>query len=708
MKTPLQTLLILSLAGLIATAATPDYVEGEVLILYKQAVSTKSLSAAVDTLGQTRKTFARLSSRAGKKMQLIHDNNRSTAELVAMLQTNANVEAVSPNYRKRIFAPVRTPNDALLTSQWALHNTGQTVSGTTGTADADIDFTDARRLMMDHPPEAVIAVIDTGVDYNHLDLQNTMWVNTNEVPGNGLDDDGNGYIDDIYGYDFAGDIYTDPITESTNANDGADSDPMDILNHGTHVAGIAAAISDNSRGIAGVGNLKVMALKTSDDGEYLTDGASIAAAEYILEMKTRGVNIVAANASYGGSGFNALEKLSIEQLRDAGIIFCAAAGNETTDNDSTPSYPANYAVDNIISIAATDSSDNLASYSNYGQTSVDVAAPGSLILSSFPPHIGSAASAKQGAQTFSAAGMTFAGMTDSNGISGVLYDCGLGYPSDFPSGVAGNVALIERGELYFTQKIANAMDAGAAAAMTYNRLGETDEVQGTLMRPNGWIPSVGITRTDGLTLLSATGQSVTVINRQDESTSYEYLNGTSMATPVATGAIGVLAQHFPDDTVAERIVRLLNNADAVAGLATACVTGGRLNLQKSLDSDSDDLPDWWELLYAEDLTVMNGISNLDGDSASDLDEYRTGTEPDQPASQWTVAMENSAATSGVFQLSWASQAGLSYRVLASDDLQNGSFEIIGENLDATPPFNAWEPAATNLPARFFKIEFIWD
>lgn len=181
-----------------------------------------------------------------------------------------------------------------------------------------------------------------------------------------------------------------------------------------------------------------------------------------------------------------------------------------------------------------------------------------------------------------------------------------------------------------------------------------------------------------------------------------------MATPVATGAIGVLAQHFPDDTVAERIVRLLNNADAVAGLATACVTGGRLNLQKSLDSDSDDLPDWWELLYAEDLTVMNGISNLDGDSASDLDEYRTGTEPDQPASQWTVAMENSAATSGVFQLSWASQAGLSYRVLASDDLQNGSFEIIGENLDATPPFNAWEPAATNLPARFFKIEFIWD
>jgi hypothetical protein len=688
-------------AFILQASGEPDYVEGEVLVLYKQSASTQS-TAAAEVPGQSRKTFARLSNRAGKKMQLIADHTRTTAELMAVLKTQANVEAVSPNYIKRICAPVRIPDDTQFASQWALCNTAQNVNGTTGTADCDIDFTDARRLMMDNPPEAVIAIIDTGVDYTHLDLQGAMWVNTNEAAGNGIDDDGNGYIDDIYGYDFAGDRYTDPVTGSTNANDGADSDPADILDHGTHLAGIAAAVADNARGIAGVGRLKIMALKASLDGAYLTDSATIDAANYILEMKSRGINIVAVNASYGGAGSNAVEKAAIETLRDAGIILCAAAGNDGTNNDSTPFYPAGYAVSNILSIAATDSSDKLASYSNHGQTTVDVAAPGSLILSCYPPHLGSAASVKRGTSTYSATGMSFSGITDSSGLSGILYNCGRGYTNEFPSGVAGNIALIERGEIQFAVKVANAMNAGAIAAVVYNNV--AGGFGGTLSRPHRWIPSVGISQANGQTLLTVTGQTVTVVNQQNESTSYQYKNGTSMATPVATGAIGVLAQHFPDDSVTERIRRLLDNADPVASLSTNCVTGARLNLCASLDSDGDELPDWWELESAATLSAMNGASDTDGDGMSDLAEYRTGTDPKESSSVWSVA---AAAGGDTLQFSWASQTGCTYRVLSSTNLVTGPFEEI-DSTSATPPLNQWDTPTTNGAARFFRVEQIWE
>lgn len=708
MKISSPVLIILLFCGLYATAAVPDYVKGEVLVLYKQSASVKSLSAADNVPGWSRKTFARLSSLAGKKMQLIHDSNCTSAELMAILRTNANVEAVSPNYIRHIYAPTHTPNDTLFNGQWALRNTGQTVNGTTGISGDDIDFTDARRLMMDNPPDVVVAIVDTGADYNHLDLKGAMWVNTNEVAGNGLDDDGNGYIDDIYGYDFAGDRYTDPATGSTNANDGADSDPADILYHGTHVAGIAAATTDNTRGTTGVGRLKIMALKVSEDGEEITSSATLDAAEYMLEMKSRGVNIVAANASYGGGGYSAIEEQVFGELRDAGIIVCAAAGNDASDNDSSPQYPASYNVSNIISVASTDSSDKLSSFSNYGQTSVDVAAPGSLILSSYPAHWDSAASVEKGVSTYSGNGLSFSGLTSSNGISGVLYDCGLGHSNEFPVAVTGNIALIERGDLYFTEKVANAMHAGAAATIIYNKAGETGEVPGTLMRPHSWIPSVGITRADGLSLLSATGQTVTVFNQQDESTSYTYLEGTSMATPFVTGAIGVLAQHFPNDSVTERIDRLLDNADPIAGLATDCVTGARINLKNSLDSDGDELPDWWELNYVGDLTTMNGNSDLDKDGMSDLAEYRTSTDPAAASSQWAVSASTPDPAQTSILLQWASQTGCTYRILATTNLTQQAFTVIEDNINATPPQNEWSVPLTNSPARFYKINFTWE
>ena len=731
MKTSLRIFsLLLTAVFILQAAPEPDFVEGEVLVLYKQTSAVKGLpSADVVPAGQTRKTFSQLSARAGKKMQLIRDRTRTTAELAAAFQANPNVEAVSPNYIKRVFTPARIPDDTLFGTQWALHNTeqavqfiaidtdgdtyaeyylpdyapGEPVYSTTGTADDDIDWTDARRLMKDNPPEAVIAVIDTGVSYAHLDLHNTMWINTNEIPGNAVDDDLNGYIDDVYGCDLAGDPYTDPDT-STETNDGPDGDPEDIGDHGTHVAGIAAAIADNGIGVAGVGRLKIMAIKVSDDGTTITDSATINAIDYILEMKSQGVNIVAANASYGGNGYDALEKVAIQQLNAAGIVLCAAAGNESVNNDTIPSYPANYNVANIISVAATDSDDALASYSNYGATTVDVAAPGSLLLSCAPPHMASDASVEQGAQTVSALGMSFSGITASNGISGSLINCGIGDTGDFPAAVAGNIALIERGTLYFTEKVSNAMDAGAVAAIIYNNTNNPANIIGDLMRPNGWIPSVNITQADGQTLLAFTNQTVTVINRQDETTAYQYKSGTSMATPVVTGAIGVLARHFPNDSVSERISRLLDNADPVAGLSGNCITGARINLAAALDSDGDELPDWWELEYAATLTAMNSSSDLDSDGMSNLSEYRTGTDPDNPASTWSVAI---ADTEGTLQFSWPSQAGCTYSVHASTNLADGFFELTNA-IPSTPPLNAWSPPGTNSPQRFFRVEQTWE
>jgi subtilisin family serine protease len=682
-----------------------EYVDGEVLVLYRTQHSRQVQSLQAATPGRTQRTFEALSRSTERTVQWIKDSNQTTEEMMAQFSSNPDVAAVSPNYVRRICTPARFTDDPQFPEQWGLHNTGQSVQGITGLDDADIDYPEARRLMLDSPGETVIAIIDTGVDYTHPDLAGSMWVNDGEIADNGIDDDHNGYVDDVYGYDFAGDDYTDSAT-GLPANDGADSDPMDILDHGTHVAGIAAAAANNSLGISGAGTLKVMALKASADGDSILDGEVLSAMNYALTMKSRGVPIVAINASYGGLGFNAVEQVAIQALTATGIVFCAAAGNDAVDNDQTPQYPSGYNTPGILSIAATDSSDGLADFSNYGITSVDLAAPGKAISSCWPVHWGAIAGV-DASQAFSGAGLAFSATTPSNGVSGLLYNCGIGSPSDFAPGVAGNVALIERGVLYFTDKVANAMAAGAVATIIYNKAGETELVRGNLMRPNGWIPSVGITRSDGLVLGGQTGQTVTVVNRYNESTGYIHFDGTSMSCPLVAGCIGVLAQHFPDDTVAERIHRLTNSVDAVAALASTCVTGGRVNLARSLDSDQDQLPDWWELQYAPDLATMNGTSNTDTDPLPDLAEYRTGTDPTASTNHWALEIQASSSSESGATLRWPGHLNGRYRVLATPEL-GVPFQVVVDDIPATPPSNAWSVPPTNTPTSFYKVESYWD
>ncbi|MCB0339801.1 MAG: S8 family serine peptidase, partial [Bdellovibrionales bacterium] len=185
----------------------------------------------------------------------------------------------------------------------------------------------------------VIAVIDTGVDYSHPDLADNMWVNPGEIADNGIDDDKNGYIDDVHGINA--------ITDT--------GDPMDDHGHGTHVAGTIAARTNNNSGIAGVmWNAKIMGLKFLSRSGAGSTADAIKALRYVIQMKESGVNVRITNNSWGGGGFSQNLYNAIEAAEQSEILFVAAAGNNTNDNDASPSYPASYELGNIVSVAATE------------------------------------------------------------------------------------------------------------------------------------------------------------------------------------------------------------------------------------------------------------------------------------------------------------------------------------------------------------------
>jgi serine protease len=279
-----------------------------------------------------------------------------TAAALAIFQSDPNVAFAQPDHRVSLQL---SPNDPEFGSLWGLDNVGQTG----GNDDADIDAPEAWDVTTGSS-NTVVAVIDTGVDYRHPDLAANIWVNTDEIPGNRIDDDRNGYVDDVHGYDFV----------------NRDGDPMDDHYHGTHVAGTIGAVGDNEIGIAGVNwHVQIMALKFLDEfgGGYESD--AIAALNYAV---SNGASI--SNNSWGGGGESPAFKKALENAAAQGHIFVAAAGNDGWDNDRDAFYPASYDVQNVVAVAATDNFDELAWFSNYGKTSVDLAAPGVAIYSTFP------------------------------------------------------------------------------------------------------------------------------------------------------------------------------------------------------------------------------------------------------------------------------------------------------------------------------------
>jgi subtilase family protein/fervidolysin-like protein/HYDIN/CFA65/VesB family protein len=289
--------------------------------------------------------------------------NVSVEQAIATYRQDPDVLYAEPNY---IVRTTNTPNDPRFSELWGLNNVGQ--SG--GTPDADIDAPAAWDLTTGDK-NVVVAVLDTGIDYNHQDLSANMFRNTLDCNANGIDDDGNGFVDDCFGIDVANN----------------DSNPMDDNNHGSHVAGTIGAVGNNNTGVVGINwNVSLMACKFFDANGSGTTAGAIACLEYVKTMKERGVNIVATNNSWGGGDFSQALFDAIQAHQQLGILFIAAAGNGDffgfpINNDQTPFYPCTYELPNIICVAATTRTDDRASFSNYGRRTVHIGAPGYEILS---------------------------------------------------------------------------------------------------------------------------------------------------------------------------------------------------------------------------------------------------------------------------------------------------------------------------------------
>ena len=666
-----------------------EYVEGDAIVTFKSSVIlTNAQRALAGHSLAWRRHFAGLSRHRGKETGLVHAQNRTTAQLITELSRDPAVETAEPNYLR--WVTTAPPNDTLFTSLWAMQNTGQSVNGLAGTAGDDIHFIAAWALAQPAPPTAnrpVVAVIDTGTDYTHPDLAGNMWTNPGEIPGNGLDDDGNGFVDDYYGYDFADNL----------------PNPTDSGFHGTHVAGTIAAVGNNQLGVIGVCyQARIMALRASSDGETLSDSAIIEAIEYATMMKGRGVNVVAINESFGGGGSSSTEISAMQAAGNAGIIFCCAAGNNSSDNDTTLFYPASYLLSNEIVVAATDQDDALAFFSNYGTNTVDLGAPGVNILSLLPvAQAGTSVDVQQGANVYSANALQFSGITTGTGITATVYDCGLGNPANFPAAVRNNIALIQRGTLTFSNKVVNATAAGALAAIIYNNA--AGNFSGTLGGSNNWIPAVSLAQADGLALETVQPVTATVVNGPDPGQIYQYLDGTSMATPHVSGAVAFAAMNFPTETVTQRIQRVLTNADVIPDLQGWVHNGRRLNLQRIVDTDGNGLPDWWELQYFSHLTGTDPNADPDQDGMNNLAEWIAGTNPTNAASSLWLTLV-SATNSSDTVVSWSSVAGKNYWLERSTNLLTGFNAIVSTNIAATAPTNTLnDPVILPGSARFYRV-----
>lgn len=292
--------------------------------------------------------------------QLLHLPGAGKDDLAAhkrYLEESGLVEYVEYDYKVQTMS--LPCNDLLFFKQWGLQNRGQIIQLIPGTPGIDINAAPAWEITRGDP-EIIVAVLDTGIDVEHPELADQVWVNPGEIPDNGVDDDYNGYIDDVSGFDFL-------------HHDGSVFDASDQDIHGTHVAGIIAAEANNWRGIAGVApGVKVMALKfIGPEGGNVSD--AIEAIEY---ARSQGARI--SNASWGGSEYS---QALYDAIVESGMLFVAACGNSGADAELNPEYPAAFDCNNIISVAALNNRGNLPSWSNYGVETVDLAAPGVGIIS---------------------------------------------------------------------------------------------------------------------------------------------------------------------------------------------------------------------------------------------------------------------------------------------------------------------------------------
>lgn len=346
----------------LAALGTAQHVSDELLVQFKPNVTEQAKAKArgrVRALFQEGLVNAQWRKDGKGDLELVRlPPGLTIAAAVRGLEADPDVEFAEPNW---VYQHQATSNDPYFTTGnlWGMQDSFGSgavtawAAGKTGSA------------------TVYVGIIDEGYMYTHEDLAANAGKNPGEIEGNGRDDDGNGYVDDVYGWDFAG--------NNNSVFDGAADD------HGTHVAGTIGGVGGNLKGVAGVcWNVKLLNAKFLGSRGGTTANA-IKAVNYFTDLKTRhGLNLVASNNSWGGGGYSQGLYDAIELANGAGILFVAAAGNSSSNNDAVASYPASYANGNIIAVASITSTGLLSSFSNWGATRVELGAPGSAVWSTVP------------------------------------------------------------------------------------------------------------------------------------------------------------------------------------------------------------------------------------------------------------------------------------------------------------------------------------
>ena len=575
--------MLLSTGGYQASAVTTGplpYENGEILIKYRES---RAPQRALHYRSMWRLTHARTYAKSGiRKIQL--PAGMTVGQAVALYRSDPDVIFAEPNYRYRL---QNVPNDTDLSRLWGLINTGQNVNGTVGTVDADMDA-DLAWDLETGSRDVIVAVVDSGIDTAHPDLAANVWTNPGEVE-NGIDDDGNGYIDDIRGWDFVGD----------------DNQPVDSHGHGTHVAGIIGAVGDNGTGMVGVNwQVSIMPLRFITAADYGTTADAIEAIEYADD---NGADVI--NLSWGGPSYSQALKNTIDAA-DA-LVVCAA-GNEGNELDFTPTYPASYDSANILTVAASDEDDHPAAFTNFSDSLADVAAPGTNIYSTVPDR----------QIIFSDDFSTLDNWTPG-GIGNAWAIDALNMLSDSPAGIYTNNmdAWVRLDPLNLSGLSGTRLDfwiIGTTAGPNDRLLLEAS-TDGSVWSPL-WVgfdtgPVATITGTFGTMELAIAdlkaydGESsvhlrfrfvsdgfgtaegyrindlaVSCADTVHGADAYQHYQGTSMSAAYASGAAALIMAQKPALTYTEVRTLIESTVDPKPQLSGIVATGGRVNLYQALES----------------------------------------------------------------------------------------------------------------------------
>lgn len=581
----------------INTAPTSDrYVEGEAIVTLNASSETGLAKEGTTSFDSDIKVenswnFGPVKKKKGKNLYLseVHSDTYSTKELIAKLKKQDNVVAAEPNYYRY---KLSTSNDTYTDEQWYLDGTGSYRTSSSG-----IQYNN--RIQTSKDSDTIVAVVDTGIDYTHEDLAAHMWKN----PYDQLE------LSGTYGYDFG----------ALDSND-YDSDPMDEDEdgHGTHCAGVISAVSDNSKGIRGISNAKLMALKVFNSAGTSYDSSIIAAFNYIYKAQTLGANIAAINCSWGGGGSSSTSmKTLVNQIGQNGSLFLFAAGNDGENHDSAISDGCPYDLDSpyVVTVGASTQTDKKASFSDYGNKTVHLFAPGRNIFSTinsgvFYPSV----------YTDSERNSRCSYFTSFASNDAVLY-----HPSEIGE-LDGSILYNEKS--YSAEDSHNqagsgsyciSIDAARSSAILslYMDINDMNLANGTYqvsydmgIEENGEISwshycnNKFIKRNNTIyaKIISLSGNFTPVhkiyfdnigISKANPTNAlyikYNSMSGTSMAAPQVSAATALLAAAYPNDSAVERRNRLLHCVREVSGLSSYCMTGGILDLSK-ISSASSSLP----------------------------------------------------------------------------------------------------------------------